>query len=190
MYSIECDWHSLDSTTGQLSTVNVATGVTTPVGNPATNGNTNSSVCAHQGTFDATTNTSYFVDVNNGGGYSLATANLVTGSFTNLDVNFGSSIQCGVTSDTAGTLYGNLGRKLASVNASTGALTAIGTNATQFADCAVAVNPVDDQIYTFIRNSSNRLEIAVFNKTTGALSPTGRIVDESATGLNHVVPLS
>ena len=184
MYNVECNnGHSIDSTTSQLSTVNVSTGVTTPIGNPATNGNSLISNCGLQGTYDIATKTSYFVNVDSRGSYYVASVNTLTGAFTN---GGNSSIQCAVTADASGTFFGASEGDLATVNPATGAVTSVGPNSTSFTDCAMAVNPVDDQIYTFSQDVTG-LRIMKFNKTTGALSFTGQNVNESAIGVTHVV---
>lgn len=184
MYSLDCDSHG-----GQLSSVNVATGETTPIGDPTALGN--DSECAAQGTYLSATNSSYVKNDAAAGG-KLAQVNVDSGKITNIAPTDAYAL----TSDAAGTVYSSIWSLtnpqefgLVTVNLTTGATSFVDTTNTYRApyNLAIAVNPVDDKIYMFTRDtaSNSPLRIVTVNKATGELVETNKVVDESASGLNR-----
>lgn len=196
MYAVDCE-----DQTGQLYTVDTITGEATAVGNPATNGNaTAGQSCAAQGSYDPVSKLPYFLNWGFGGVPDyLATADVVTGAFTNVGTIIGNlpasdQWESAVTFDKAGTLFAlNLSSKLATINLQTGAATEIASAPTLpsgFKKYAMAVNPRDDEIYGFVRNNqtdngNTKLEIVTLSKTTGVMTRTGKFVDETSAGLNR-----
>ena len=196
MYAVDCE-----DQTGQLYTVDTTTGITTAVGDAATNGNFDAGQsCAAQGSYNPVTQMPYFLNWGCGGVPDyLASADVVSGKFTNVgtiidDLPSGNQWESAVTFDAAGTLFAlNKSNKLSTINLQTGAATEIASAPalpSGFRKYAMAVNPADGEIYGFVRNNqtdngNTNLEIVTLSKTTGVMTRTGKYVDETSTGLNR-----
>lgn len=161
MYAMDCDY-----VFGQLWQIDPVTGDATPVGTPVATAN--EITCAGQGTYDAVTGTSYIVGWGNAD--TLTVVDVTTGLHTDGPELVDNS--CIVTAGNDGTLY-ELARTggdylaLATIDPLTGTETVIGTDlGSSVRPCAVANNPVDDEIYAF-RDNGDVLEIGTIDKASG-----------------------
>jgi hypothetical protein len=179
MYAMDCD-----EAPGQLWQIDPVTGDATPVGTPVPTAN--NFTCAGQGTYDAVTGTSYFIGW--GDDDTLASVDLATGVST--DGPILADNDCVVTAGNDGTLYEidrSEGSNLATIDPTTGVATIIGSSSMDtvgLKSCAMANNPVDDQLYTFRQVTIDSVvvdQIITIDKTTGQLDYV-RDVDGSALG--------
>ncbi len=182
MYAIDCDY----AQNGQLWQIDPVSGDATPIGTPVVTANV--ITCAGQGTYDAVTGTSYFIGW--GDDDTLASVDLTTGVSTDGPILAYSG--CVVTAGNDGTLYEidrSEGSNLATIDPTTGVATIIGSSSMDtsgLTTCAIANNPVDDQLYTFRQvtiDSVTYYQIITIDKTTGQLAYV-RDVDVSALGYN------
>jgi hypothetical protein len=175
MYAIDCQ-----DTAGQLWIVDPVTGAATPVGTPVATAN--EANCAGQGTYDAVSGTAYYVGWGNNN--VLTSVDLTTGLST--DVMVLDHNNCTVTAGNDGTLYelDSQNGPLYVIDPSNSAETPIGEGfgvGVTVQTCAVANNPVDDEIYIF-RNNFGTYEYGTIDKTTGLWEYVG---DVDISALTH-----
>ncbi len=189
MFVINCDYVNYPGDPGYLwqvdpTAADPTAGNATPIGDPHTD-----VTCAAQGTYQASSGTSFFFDNND---YYLWNPNLEDGVFTEAFPDSYNSPSA-LASDTDGNFYvlnwhstPPFGYRLATMD-STGTITEVNptinvSNTKDFSNYgALAINPVDGKLYTFNRSGGD-LQIWTIDLVTGNYVDTGIVVAESGLG--------